>query len=180
MKRSPNRSEQDHRWFLYAPVAIASLLADQISKHLVLDTMAVGSTHVVIPHFFQIDSARNRGIVFGWLSGATMNVPQGFFIGVTLIALGFVLAYSRSKRREKGWNFYALSLIFGGAVGNLADRIQFGRVVDFLDFSLMGHHWYVFNLADFCIVLGVGFLFLSQFWRQKTVLRPKSSLESSS
>ena len=76
--------------------------------------------------------------MFGLLSGRRGNGHQEFFILFTLIALGFILYYSRSKRGEKGWEFYALSFIFGGAFGNLIDRIQLGRVVDFLDFSMMG------------------------------------------
>ena len=94
-----------------------------------------------------------------------------FFIGVAVIASLWVVYLLRRHPRETLFCF-ALSMILGGAVGNLIDRILLGAVVDFLDFHVAGYHWPVFNVADSAITCGAGLL----VWES---LRPKAEAQRS-
>jgi signal peptidase II len=136
------------QWLLLAAIAVAAVLADQIAKHVVVNNLTLGdSVHVVGP--LTIRHVQNSGIAFGLFSNATAGV-----IVVTAIAIGWMLAYfARSGARHPVLPV-ALGLVIGGSLSNLADRVRLGFVTDFIDFR----YWPAFNVADSCIVIGVGIL----------------------
>jgi len=136
------------QWLALAAIALAAIVADQVTKHVVASSLSLGEgVHVVGP--FTIRHVQNSGIAFGLFSNATAAV-----IVVTAIAIGWMLAYfARSGARHPVLPV-ALGLVIGGSLSNLADRVRLGHVTDFLDFR----YWPAFNLADSFIVIGVGIL----------------------
>jgi len=136
------------QWLALAAIALAAIVVDQVTKHVIAGNLRLGEgVHVVGP--FTIRHVENSGIAFGLFSNATAAV-----IVVTAIAIGWMLAYfARSGARHPVLPV-ALGLVIGGSVSNLADRVRLGFVTDFLDFR----YWPAFNVADSCIVIGVGIL----------------------
>ena len=122
----------------------------------------------MIPSFFDLTYLGNRGAAFSFLDSAPPSFREPFFLIVPLIALmAILIAISRMKERQI-LNAIALSLIFGGALGNLVDRLQLGYVVDFLYFHWKtAFYWPAFNVADSSIVVGVGLLLCQSFIRGK-------------
>lgn len=135
-------------WLALGAIALAAVVADQVTKHVVAASLGLGEgVHVLGP--FTIRHVQNSGIAFGLFSNATAVV-----IVVTALAIGWMLAYfARSGARHPVLPI-ALGLVIGGSVSNLADRVRLGFVTDFLDFR----YWPAFNLADSFIVIGVGIL----------------------
>lgn len=131
------------------------VIADQVSKHLVRNFISPFDTINVLP-FLNLVSVRNRGAAFGMFKSFG-NIP---FIVISVIAIIFVLYLLLQKTaslKPNSANIYkvALSLILGGAIGNLIDRIFIGSVVDFIDVFAGGYHWYTFNIADSALTIGM-------------------------
>ncbi len=128
--------------------------------------MVPGQNITVIPHLFSITYIRNAGAAFGILQRQTL-----LFIVITLVVIGLILTYGRKMSAAWPALAVALGLQLGGALGNLWDRIVYGRVVDFINI----HLWpYIFNVADSAIVIG-GIVFAVLLMRQpdpKEVQRP--------
>ena len=139
------------QWAALAAIAFAAIAADQLTKLLVTNRLALDEgVHVVGP--FWIHHVQNSGIAFGFFSSATAVV-----ILATGIAVGWMLLFfARSGSRHPVLPV-ALGLVIGGSVSNLFDRVRLGYVTDFLDFR----YWPAFNLADSFIVVGVALLFWS-------------------
>jgi len=144
---------------LYFLAAGGVLLLDQISKWVVQQAMAPGELRGVLPGFFNLTYVRNRGAAFGLFSESDSALVQVLLVAFSLAALGLVLVllWRGTASGAAGWG---LALIFGGALGNLLDRLRSGSVVDFLDFYVGSYHWPAFNLADSSIVIGAGLLLL--------------------
>jgi signal peptidase II len=136
------------QWLALGAIALAAIVADQVTKHVVASNLQLGEgLHVAGP--FTIRHVENSGIAFGLFSNATAAV-----IVVTTIAIAWMLVYfARSGARHPVLPV-ALGLVIGGSISNLADRVRLGFVTDFLDFR----YWPAFNLADSFIVIGVGIL----------------------
>jgi signal peptidase II len=136
------------QWVSLAALAVAAIVADQVTKYVVASNIRLDDgLHVVGP--FWIRHVQNSGIAFGLFASATAAV-----IVLTGIAIAWMLVYfARSGARHPVLPI-ALGLVIGGSVSNLADRIRLGHVTDFLDFR----YWPAFNLADSFIVIGVGIL----------------------
>jgi signal peptidase II len=133
----------------------AVVVLDQLTKAVVLAYLAPGLHVDVVPGLLTLTLVMNPGLAFGLLGG----VPPGWRWVVallSLIALG-VLARVALRVLPGGSRLdqVAVGLIFGGAVGNLIDRMRFGAVVDFVDVHLHGYHWPAFNVADSAITIGV-------------------------
>lgn len=142
-------------------VAVVVLL-DQISKWLVTESMAVGESITVLGSFLRLTYVQNAGAVFGLtLGGKLLHL---FLAGTALILVGVMLWRIPGNER---WSITGLSLVLGGAIGNLADRVRFGVVIDFLDFGFGGLRWWVFNLADFSVTTGVITLIAFSFFRRE-------------
>ncbi len=145
---------------LTVPVVIA---LDQWTKHLILAHFRLGQSRPVISGLFNLTYVRNFGAAFSFLNDAPQWFRGPFFIVVPTIILS-VLTYLFIKLTA-GRNAvaFAYSLIAGGAFGNIIDRLRFGYVVDFLHFYWGVHYWPMFNVADSCIVVGVGILLIDSF-----------------
>jgi signal peptidase II len=131
-------------------VAVAALVADQVTKRLIEHEMVLGESHQILP-FLSITRVRNTGIAFGVFPGRL-----GIVSLLTLAAVVWMLVhFARSGSRHVLFPV-ALGLLVGGSLSNLADRVRDGRVTDFIHV----HHWPTFNLADSFIVIGVGLLLL--------------------
>lgn len=97
----------------------------------------------------------NNGISFGLFQSNDSFVPVLITTLTALVIVGFIIWMIRTDNRAVAGG---LSLVIGGAIGNLIDRLRFEAVIDFLDFHIMGWHWPAFNFADTCIVLGIAFV----------------------
>jgi len=135
-------------WSIFLPVALLVLFLDQASKWFIVSGVWGGP---VIPGFLDFTPVTNPGAAFGLLPGA-----RGFFIAVKALALVIILnLVHRDRTGEGGWMVVPLAMIFGGALGNLIDRFRgTGEVVDFVDFHVAGHHWYIWNVADAAVSVG--------------------------
>jgi signal peptidase II len=142
------------------------LALDQLTKYVVEKYVRMYDVIPIIPGFFNITRVRNRGAAFGILSGAPALWRSVFFIAVTLVAVA-VIAVLIKKTQERLLVF-SFSLIAGGALGNVIDRVRYGEVVDFIDWHVRGHHWPSFNVADSAITIGVCLLAIDMlFDKQK-------------
>jgi signal peptidase II len=134
--------------------ALGVILLDQISKQVVIQALAVHEAVSVIPGFFDLVHVRNRGMAFGLLNRPGMDLTFYILVATTIGVVLLMLYWLTRVDREDGRVLVALSLIIGGAVGNLIDRLRLKEVVDFLDFYIGPHHWPAFNLADSAITVG--------------------------
>lgn len=142
------------RYFL---LAVGVFFLDQVTKLVVGLTLPLHEGRVIIPGFFNLTHVENRGAAFGILSDSPSQMKILLLVVFSVVALAiiFFLLWRGAGNRRSG---YGLALIFGGAVGNLLDRLRQASVVDFLDFHLGGYHWPAFNVADSAIVLGASLL----------------------
>ena len=138
-------------------IGILVFIIDQLVKHLVVSTMHLGQSLPVIKGIFHITYVLNPGAAFGMLEH-----QRWFFILVALAAVLFGSAFYKKLQQESFLMRSGAGLLLGGAVGNLADRIQSGLVVDFLDFRI----WPVFNIADIAICAGAGIL-IFDIWQRR-------------
>ena len=148
-------------WLWLAGVFI---LLDQISKWVVLGTLQPGETRYVAP-FWNWVLTFNPGAAFSFLSDAG-GWQRWFFTLLALGVSGWIVVMLRQHRNEFRLSL-ALTLVLGGALGNVIDRLRFGAVVDFIQWHVAGYYWPAFNLADSAICLGAALLLLDQL-RGKT------------
>ena len=144
-------------WFL---ISAAIVLADQVTKSLVLDRFAPGE-RLEITGFFNLVLVFNKGAAFSFLAGAG-GWQTPLLVAFALIA-AVVVSVLLARSPERGLFSAGLALILGGAVGNVIDRLRFGHVVDFVDLHAAGWHWPAFNVADSAITLGAALLILDGF-----------------
>ncbi|MGC8915655.1 MAG: signal peptidase II [Thermoanaerobaculum sp.] len=141
-------------WPLTVPAWV--LAADQASKAWLVASLPYGGERNVWPGFFNLVHTRNRGVAFGFFSDAG-PWSQRVLLGLVVLLVAFV-AWQLALQRARPWPALGLGLILGGALGNLADRLVRGEVVDFLDVYVVlsgkAYHWPAFNLADASITLG--------------------------
>ena len=138
-------------------IGILVFIIDQLVKHLVVSTMHLGQSLPVIKGIFHITYVLNPGAAFGMLEH-----QRWFFILVALAAVLLGAAFYKKLQQASFLMRSGAGLLLGGAVGNLADRIQSGLVVDFLDFRI----WPVFNIADIAICAGAGIL-IFDIWQRR-------------
>jgi signal peptidase II len=150
-------------------LAILVVLLDRWTKRLVAARIAMYSHIQIIPGFFRITHTENTGAAFSLFADSPSHWKTGMLIGFSLIAMVIVSVLLWRQSQALTITGIALSLILGGAVGNLWDRVASGRVVDFLLVYVKSYQWPVFNLADSAIVVGACLLVLEiLFTHQKT------------
>lgn len=132
------------------------LVLDQITKYTIEKHVRLYEVITVVPGFFNITHVRNKGAAFGVLSTLPDFWRSAFFIIVTLVAVAAIIALM--LKTQERLPVYAFSLIAGGAMGNLIDRIRYGEVVDFIQWYVKSHYWPSFNVADSAISIGVALL----------------------
>jgi signal peptidase II len=141
-------------------LALFIVLLDRWTKHLVATRIAMYTHIQVIPGFFRITHTENTGAAFSLFADSPSHWKTVMLISFSLIAMIVVSILLWNQSRPFTMTGIALSLILGGAFGNLWDRVAAGRVVDFLDVYYRTYHWPVFNLADSAIVVGASLLVL--------------------
>jgi len=140
-------------WHGALATCAAVIVADQATKQAVVTELA-GRSPIELPLGFELDYVTNTGIAFGLL-----DQGEALVIAITLAALALLVAwFARDPERPGLWP--AVGLLSGGALGNLADRVRDGAVIDFLD----PPNWPAFNLADVAITFGVALLLIA-YWR---------------
>jgi len=149
-------------------IIVAVVVCDQLTKAWIMANFALFEAREVIPGLFNLTHLLNRGAAFGFLNGEHGSWRHFFFVGVALTAMVMMVFLLRQLRQEGRRFVVAIALIFGGAVGNLIDRLRLGAVVDFLDFYWHGHHWPAFNVADSAITVGVTLFLLCHLFRPPT------------
>ena len=142
--------------------AVVILIADQITKSLILNHYQLGDS-TFITSFFNIVRAHNTGAAFSFLADAG-GWQRWLFTGIGVAATIFIVWQLRAHPGQKLFSF-ALSSILGGAVGNVVDRLMHGYVVDFLQFHYAGWYFPSFNLADSAITVGAACLVLDELLR---------------
>jgi signal peptidase II len=126
---------------------------DQLTKYLVLQSILPGDSHTVVSGFFTIVNVTNTGAAFG-----SFRNNNGFFIGLSCLALLFVVTLLVRRRTRDHWRDVSLALLLAGILGNLSDRLLHGHVIDFILFNLhvpLADPWPAFNVADSCICIAV-------------------------
>jgi signal peptidase II len=136
-------------------VAAFVLLLDQLTKWYIRHTFRLYESVTVIDSIFHITHVRNAGGAFGIFNQGARAWRLPFFVVVSCIAVGVLLAFVRRIQPGQRWLLAALGAILGGALGNLVDRMISGEVTDFLDFHWHGYYWPAFNVADSCITVGM-------------------------
>jgi signal peptidase II len=136
------------RWLLIAGTVV---VLDQVTKYFAVAALA-GQPPVEVTSFFNLLLVYNRGAAFSFLAGMG-GWQRELFIGIGVVASVWIVYL---LRRYPGQSLFclALSLVLGGAIGNVIDRVHIGAVVDFLDFHAFGWHWPAFNVADSAISCG--------------------------
>lgn len=147
-------------------VALLVLALDQASKSIVLHYIPPNASRTVIPGFFDLVNYRNRGAAFGFLNRSDIEWQFWLFLISTLIAAATIIYLLKEARKPS--MIAGLGLILGGALGNLADRLRFRSVTDFLDFYYDQWHWPAFNVADMGICIGA-FLTCIALWNKESL-----------
>jgi signal peptidase II len=174
-----------------AGVSIATLAADlgtkQWAKMRLGDENPFSTRRIDVIHgLFSLRFARNLGGAWGLLQDEPESVRRPFFLGISVLAIVFIVSLYRKLTPQQTALKWGLPLVLGGALGNLVNRIQFNYVVDFLDvWAKWGgheHHWPTFNVADIAIVVGVALMAIDMFTPRRvststTVPRPSAARE---
>ena len=147
------------KYISLAIVSGAVVVADQITKALILKYLPLHHSITVVAGLFDITHILNPGGAFGLMADTSVVVRTVVFLFISSLAVGLILYFY--IKTPPGYALLAagFALIFGGAIGNLIDRVRFGMVVDFLDFYIGKYHWPAFNIADSAITVGL-FIFL--------------------
>jgi signal peptidase II len=143
---------------LHFLLALLVVLLDRWTKRLVAARIGMFTHIQIIPGFFRITHTENTGAAFSLFADSPSHWKTALLIGFSFIAMVIVSVLLWRQTRGLTITGIALSLILGGAVGNLWDRVASGRVIDFLLFYVKQYQWPVFNLADSAIVVGAGLL----------------------
>lgn len=147
------------KYLILMTVSGAVIALDQLTKMYIHTHFQLGEQLVVIQDYFNLGYVRNTGAAFGILRTAHEDFRSLFFLSMPPIALLIILFILKSVASTDRIQIFALSLIFGGAIGNYIDRLRFGYVIDFLEFHWRNQYtWPNFNVADSAIVVGVGIL----------------------
>lgn len=153
---------------IYFLLALLIVLLDRWTKRVVAARIAMYSHIQIIPGFFRLTHTENTGAAFSLFADSPSHWKTALLIGFSVVAMVIVSVMLWKQRRGLTLSGIALSLILGGAVGNLWDRIATGRVVDFLLFYVKQYQWPVFNLADSSIVVGAALLVIDILWGEAT------------
>jgi len=145
------------------PLAGAIVVADQVTKRLVLGSIPLHDTVPVIPSLLNLTFVQNTGAAFGFMNAFDFPFKTVVVTALALLALAAIAYYARRYGSGTLAARAALALILGGAAGNLIDRATLGFVVDFVDVHWRGWHFWAFNVADAAITVGAILLILDMF-----------------
>ncbi len=155
------------RFFL---VALGVFVLDRTTKALVETTLPLHHSKVIIPGMFDLFHTRNTGVAFGFLANSDSSWVPRILTLLSTLALVAIFIFSMRNSTVNRKLHWGLMLVFGGAAGNLYDRLLHGSVIDFIEAYYKSYHWPTFNVADISISIGIGLLMLE-------IATEKSSLE---
>ena len=138
--------------------ALTILVADQLTKALVVANLAVGEQARLLGDLVQVWHAQNRGAAFSLFQGGTV-----VFLIVSVLSIGIVAYFHRSLRDRSLWLHVVLGIVLGGTLGNFIDRLRQGYVTDWLSIGIGDTRWPTFNVADSSVVIGIGILVVYLF-----------------
>ena len=144
---------------LFIFVVLAVFISDRGTKIWAHNWLAQHGSVTVVPGLFSLRYGQNTGIAFG-LFASYGKVIQWLSPVVFVVLILFFMKSTRKESRFLKWQLVSFALILGGATGNLFDRVVHHFVIDFLDVYVSRYHWPTFNVADSCICVGVGMLFV--------------------
>jgi signal peptidase II len=138
--------------------AVTILVADQLTKALVVANLAIGEKARLLGDLVQVWHAQNRGAAFSLFQGGTV-----VFLIVSVVSIGMVTYFHRSLRDRTPWLHVVLGIVLGGTLGNFIDRLRQGYVTDWLSIGIGDTRWPTFNVADSSVVIGIGILVVYLF-----------------
>ncbi len=149
-------------------VSIVVIFSDQLSKWMAEASLEEGISYEWINHI-HMTLAYNYGAAFSFL-GNQGGWQRWFFSIIALAVCGFIFYWMRKLKSDEVWTAIGLALILGGAIGNLVDRILYGKVTDFIDmyYTLEGYHFATFNIADIAISIGAALLVIISLFTKET------------
>ena len=146
-------------------ISLAVFLLDRLTKYLVLDLFEnITVTEIYINHFINLLLIWNDGIAFGLLNFSDQKIYNIITIIIFFVSIVVLIIALKSKN----YDAYFFSMIFGGAIGNLFDRVKYNAVPDFIDLHINNYHWFIFNVADIFISLGVICLIFDEIFLKKS------------
>jgi len=152
-------------------IAVVVIVLDRVTKLWVVKNIVSGQGIVIWPHVFRLTHVLNTGAAFSMFEGASSpTLVRNALVAFSVIAVMVVLAMLWRTGQSVSVVSVALSLILGGAIGNLYDRVRLHYVVDFLEVHIWHYHWPDFNVADSAIVVGACLLLLEMLRPQKQEL----------
>jgi signal peptidase II len=161
-KRVFSTSDRSGSLLPWLGIALIVILLDQISKIAITKTFSYGESHA-LTSFFNLVLVYNKGAAFSFLASETGW--QRYLFTALGIGAALFIVYLLKKHAGQRMFSWALSLVLGGAVGNVIDRLLYGHVIDFLDFHMRGWHWPAFNVADSAIFIGAVLFILDELRR---------------
>ena len=162
MASSRSSSSSSNRLALWFGIALLVIVLDQLTKVLILRAFNFGDS-VTVTSFFNVVRVHNTGAAFSFLAGAA-GWQRWFFVGLGLMATGFIGVMLKRHGQQTVFSL-ALSLILGGALGNVIDRLIHGYVVDFIQLHWDGWYFPSFNVADSAITVGAVLLIWDELRR---------------
>ena len=153
-----------NKYLIFLFGTAGAFAADQYSKQQIVRHFDLHESAAILPGRLVLNYVQNRGAAFGFFA----DFGRFFFLGISLIAVGFILYFFFKIRPDQRIVAVALSLIFGGALGNLYDRVFLGYVVDFVEVTIRGKiQWPTFNVADVAICVGVAVLMIELLFQRR-------------
>ena len=158
------------KYVIIIVISLAVFLLDRLTKSLVLDFFEnITTKQIYINHFINLLLIWNDGIAFGLLNFSDQKIYNLITIIIFFVSIiVFIIAI-----KSKTYDAYFFSMIFGGAIGNLFDRVKYNAVPDFIDLHINNYHWFIFNVADIFISLGVICLIFDEIFLKKKVTKNK-------
>ena len=152
------------KFLLYLLIITVIFFIDRISKLYIVDLFNDKDLlNIYVTPFLNIHLVWNQGIAFGLLS-----FDNSFFYElITILIVGIIIIITLMIIKSKNLSVYFLIAILGGSLGNLFDRLYYSAVPDFIDFHIMGFHWFVFNVADIFITIGIICLIIAEMFPNK-------------
>ena len=141
-------------YIFFIITALVVVILDQVSKIVVAGSIKYYESIPVIDGFLSLVHVRNRGMAFGLMNRPDAQFSFYFLVAATVTAIILLIFWFNSLKGGRRRLIFGLSLILGGAIGNLIDRLRLKEVIDFIDFFIGKYHWPAFNLADSAITVG--------------------------
>ena len=157
-------NDKSKKIFIYIALVLFVFALDRISKSIILNILDdTGKVDIYVNSFFSLFLVWNKGIGFGLFSFDKSSIYNG--ISLIILIINIIIIYLIYI--EKTPKTYFLAIILGGSIGNLFDRYYYSAVPDFIDLNYNGYHWFIFNVADIFITIGIICLILAELLNYK-------------